>query len=473
MRTRLSLKYRIAIMIFLLEAVMMAFVLWQTLGQSLNSSREQFAANEQAMLGVVSGMSRIALLTEEYADLQPYLEEVLEDPRVRRVVLADVEGRIVASTQPKDVGMALAPILSRQDEKNLFWRSREITNAAGLLGELAIQFSNEALLRAYSRSRNLGVSIAAIGMGIIAVAGVLTGFLLTRRLERLTQAAGRIARGEPGEPVGLRGHDELAQLGQAFDTMALELAEERRRTARARGELEQRVEQRTAELAAANEELQTFSYTVSHDLRAPLRSMVGFSQALLEDYEGRLDETGKSYLQRVRRGAERMDTLIDDILELSRAARSELNRQTVDLSTLVQEIHAKLKQQTPERTVELSVTSGLEAEGDKRLLQIALDNLLGNAWKYTSKKSIGEIEFGVTQQGDKNVYYVKDNGAGFDMSYADKIFDPFQRLHNVDEFEGTGIGLATVQRIIRRHGGTIWAKGEVDQGATFYFTLGQ
>ncbi len=235
--------------------------------------------------------------------------------------------------------------------------------------------------------------------------------------------------------------------------------------------LEQRVVERTVQLEAANRELEAFSYSVSHDLRAPLRSIDGFSQALLEDYAEKLSTSGTDYLQRVRAASQRMGQLIDDLLKLSRMTRIEMRRETVVLSALAQTIVAQLQQTQPERRVKVMIAEGLVANGDARLLQVVLENLLGNAWKFTQKRLDATIEFGTLQQDGQAVFFVCDNGAGFDMAYADKLFGAFQRLHTITEFEGTGIGLATVARIIRRHGGQVWALGAVGQGATFYFTL--
>jgi len=236
-------------------------------------------------------------------------------------------------------------------------------------------------------------------------------------------------------------------------------------------ELEQRIDERTTELKIAYQNLESFSYSVSHDLRAPLRSINGFSQALLEDYADRLDVTGQDFLQRVCKSANRMEELIDDILELSRISQRRIKKETVSLSQLSCEIIEQLKDQEPDRRVEISIANGIDTYGDAHLLRIVLDNLLNNSWKYTGKVESASIEFGELRQDQQRIFFVKDNGAGFDMRYADKLFGAFQRLHTIDEFEGNGIGLATVQRIINRHGGRIWADSEVDKGATFYFTL--
>ncbi len=236
-------------------------------------------------------------------------------------------------------------------------------------------------------------------------------------------------------------------------------------------ELEQRVKDRTAQLEAANKELEAFSYSVSHDLRAPLRSIDGFSHIIIEDYEDKLDDQGKDYLMRIRRGCQRMAELIDDLLNLSRIARSELTLGTVDLTALAQEITVGLQAGEPQRRVEWIIAEGLRVNADANLMRVVLENLLGNAWKFTQNQPEAKIELGIIRQEEQPVYFVRDNGVGFDMAFADKLFGAFQRLHTREEFEGTGIGLATVHRIIRRHGGRIWVESRVNQGTTFYFTL--
>ena len=231
------------------------------------------------------------------------------------------------------------------------------------------------------------------------------------------------------------------------------------------------MEERTAQIAAANKELDSFAYSVSHDLRAPLRGIDGFSQALLEDYGDRFDDTAKDYIGRVRAGCLRMGNLIDDMLQLSRLSRGAIQRQDVDLSAMAEEIAGELQKSAPDRAVAFDLAPGVVVNGDPVLLRAVLDNLLGNAWKFTGRTEGAKIAFGTQESEGKKVVFVRDNGAGFDMAYAGKLFAAFQRLHSPQEFEGTGIGLATVQRIIHRHGGEIWAEGEVRCGATFYFSL--
>ncbi|HWQ15041.1 MAG TPA: ATP-binding protein [Roseiflexaceae bacterium] len=229
---------------------------------------------------------------------------------------------------------------------------------------------------------------------------------------------------------------------------------------------------RSAQLEAANRELEAFSYSVSHDLRAPLRSIDGFSHALLEDYADMLDAVGADYLRRVRVAAQRKGELIDDLLTLSQVTRRDLRREPVDLSALASQIAATLRQHAPQRQVDFAIAAGIVAQGDPQLLRILLENLLSNAWKFTSTHPRACITFGAAQHDGQPVYFVRDDGVGFDMQYAHKLFGAFQRLHPAAVFDGTGIGLATVQRIVHRHGGRVWAEGAVNQDATFSFTLG-
>ncbi|HET6246585.1 MAG TPA: CHASE3 domain-containing protein [Tepidisphaeraceae bacterium] len=263
--------------------------------------------------------------------------------------------------------------------------------------------------------------------------------------------------------------DESGQL-RGFAKITRDITE-RKRSEDAIGKLNQSLQQHTAQLEVANKELEAFCYSVSHDLRAPLRSIDGFSQALLEDYGKTLEGEGRDFLQRVRAGTQRMAQLIDDLLNLSRVTRGELSRSNVDLSAMARLVAAELQKANPGRAAEFVIADGLMAEGDARLLRVVLDNLLGNAWKFTAKQESGRIEFGSTGSNGSRRFFVRDNGAGFDMTYGHKLFGAFQRLHANDEFAGTGVGLATVQRIIHRHGGKVSAEGEVGKGAMFQFTL--
>jgi light-regulated signal transduction histidine kinase (bacteriophytochrome) len=313
-----------------------------------------------------------------------------------------------------------------------------------------------ALTRAYE----LGRMALNDGLGVLDMAN------LHAEAQRLTAEDGAPAT-KPGEP------DKAAEFFiESLSPFEMSLQGYRESNARLTA-MNEALDQARIAAEAANRELESFSYSVAHDLRAPLRSIDGFSQALLEDYDDKLDEEGRQYLRYVRESAQQMAQLIEDLLNLSRVTRSELKREEVDLSALAHEILAKLAQREPGRKVAHRIEDGLVTQGDARLLRVILENLLGNAWKFTGKRAEATIAFGAEVRDGVITYSIRDNGAGFDMAYADKLFGVFQRLHSTHEFEGTGVGLATVQRIVRRHGGNIRAEGAVEQGATFFFSLGE
>jgi light-regulated signal transduction histidine kinase (bacteriophytochrome) len=268
-------------------------------------------------------------------------------------------------------------------------------------------------------------------------------------------------------------YDEQGRLASIL-SFVLDTTEHKRASDEIRAlneQLERRVRERTAELEEINRELESFSYSVSHDLRAPLRSIDGFSLALYEEYLDRLDETGKDYLMRVRTATRHMERLIDDLLNLSRVSRADMLFNATDLSRIAADILETLGRENPDRKVEIFIQENIVASGDPSLIRIVLENILSNAWKFTARNRQARIEFGCTEMNGEYVYYIRDNGVGFDMAYAGKLFGTFQRLHGKDDFPGTGVGLAIVQRIIHRHGGRVWAESEKGIGSTFYFTL--
>jgi signal transduction histidine kinase len=305
--------------------------------------------------------------------------------------------------------------------------------------------------------------------GFVVLGGLLSwliGHRITRPIRLMAEAANDIGSGEYRRRVMVREGGDLEMLARAFNKMAAEVE-------RSRDELDHRVQQRTRELQQVNEELQAFSYSVSHDLRSPLRSIDGFSQVLLEDYGPKLDATAHDYLTRLRGGAQRMGFLIDDLLLLSRVARQPLDRREVDVSAMARELVQELRDGERARAIDVTIEDGLRVNADAGLLRIALQNLIGNAWKFTSHTDNARVVIGRTEpeNGAEPEIYVRDNGAGFDMAYADQLFAPFQRLHASKDFAGTGIGLATVQRVVTRHGGRVRAESTVGNGATFFFTI--
>jgi len=371
------------------------------------------------------------------------------------------------------------------DSHGAYWTSDEGTRWLGVTDaidgtpwHLRVEFPDRVV---FAQSKDLlrntiGIALLVTGLGAIG------GWVMSRRLigplQELTRAAAKVAEGTAPARVPLERADEIGELATAFNTMAARVTEGRQ-------QLEARVAERTEELARAldqkehdakqlarsNRELEAFSYTISHDLRAPLRSIDGFSDALLADYADRLDDTGKGYLLRVRRAATRMGQLIDDLLELARVSRVELAASPVALDTLAARLVRDLRERDPRRAVDVLIQAGTPAHGDGRLLALLLQNLFENAWKFTSRRANARIEFGMASEGPPVTYFVRDNGVGFDMAHSSKLFGIFQRLHSVDEFPGTGVGLAIVQRVVERHGGRIWVDARPDEGATFFFTL--
>jgi light-regulated signal transduction histidine kinase (bacteriophytochrome) len=312
--------------------------------------------------------------------------------------------------------------------------------------------------------------IASIASAISIAAGAFGLYFartITRPVQRLAAGVEEIGGGKLEYRVGTASKDEIGSLSRAFDRMTESL----KATMVSHNDLEQCVRERTAQLEAANKELEAFSYSVSHDLRAPLRAIDGFSRIILEDYVERLDDEGKRFLNIIRGNTQKMGELIDDLLVFSRLGRQEIRASDIDMEKLAKTASEEINLAVPGRKVQFAINKLSAAQGDKAMIRQVMANLLSNAIKFTRPKGNTTIEVGGSNEGDENVYYVRDNGVGFDMQYVHKLFGVFQRLHSSEEFEGTGVGLAIVQRIIHRHGGRVWAEGKVDEGATFYFTL--
>ncbi len=460
-----SLKYRIAIIIFLLEAIMMGIVLWQTLGHSANTTREQFANTDAAILQIVSEIGRVALLTEEYADLQPYLENLLATARIEKALLADARGLVVASSDPADVGKTLSdqyPDSAAQnpDRGESFWSYREIRNSAGLLGVFAIRISNQTLLQASMQSRNLGIGIAIVGMTIIAIVGLVVGFLLTKRLAAVTAAANHFAAGQFGTRSGIQGSDEVGELGQTFDKMAESLQT-----------IQQEEKALIEQLSSKNTQLERFTYTVSHDLKTPLVTVRGFAGMLEKDLEAGNTEAIKKDLQHILKGTATMAQLLEDLLKLSHIGFVVNQMELVDLNSLFDQASHGLYSLVTEAGAEIDIQPDMPRVyvDRSRMLEVAL-NLLQNALKFSRPGFPVKIRIGAQQNGHRIECWVEDNGIGIAPEYHDLIFGLFNRLDQ--SYEGTGIGLSLVKSIIEAHRGTIEVESPGEgMGARFVFTL--
>ena len=443
------------------------------------------------LLGRTSGP---ALAFDDARVARENLELLRYRPEVRAAAIYDARGKLFASYSPA-AGTEF-PALPEGDgvrvEGDNLLVFKRILGGGEILGTVFLRTHYALYDRLYGY---LGIGVVA------ALLSILAAYLLSRRLQRavtnpLRAIAGVAQKVTQERNYSLRAQrlseDEIGHLADAFNAMlaeieraTLELRASNRELEREVGErgraeqevlrlnseLEQRVRERTAQLEYTNRELESFCYAVSHDLRGPLRAIDGFSQALLQDCTPHLPQNGQRFLQRIRASTQRMGQLIEDLLTLSKVSRGDLIRREVDLSEVARQIVADLEQREPERKVEVVTWENIHADGDPRLLRAALENLIGNAWKFTSKMERPRIEIGSLRDSGRTTFFVRDNGVGFDMAYADKLFGAFQRLHAESEFPGTGIGLATVQRIVHRHGGRIWAHAAPGKGAAFFFTL--
>ena len=409
----------------------------------------------------VSGDSPKGAAGEPVEELRARLAEAEET--LRAIRSGEVDALVVATSEGDRVFT-----LHGADEPYRIMLEQMSEGAASLSGDRVLLYANRRLaeLLAASLSTLVGTPIERF----------VAAEDRARLAELFATQAGEIrGSGEftflTGNSRRIRAHVSVTELpeatGPAWSLVATDLTER----VRMEEELERRVAARTAELERVNKELETFAYSVSHDLRAPLRAVDGFSKALLDDYGAQLDDDGRHYLQRLRAGAVRMGNLIDQILELSRMSRRRFERAPVDLSALAGEVVAELNAAEPDRRVQVEIQDGLLAEADLELVRNVLQNLLANAYKFTSKTESPWIRFGAVEQDGVPVYFVADNGAGFDMAHAERLFRPFHRLHRESEFPGDGIGLATVVRAVHRHDAVIWAHGAVNEGATFHFSL--
>jgi signal transduction histidine kinase len=436
---------RLSVVVALL-ALAAALAVSSVAGWSMvRDARAAAAAEVNAALGTASLALR--------SDAQQALEALEPMPAVAAAKLYRAGGEVVAQYQRPAMAVPMQSLAARLAPPEVACGS--VTLADRSPATLCIE-SSAATIAPRVRSAVMLIAVSSIAA---LIAGALAGHAVARAqsapLRRMAEVMDRAAREHAYSLRVEKGSGELARIAESANELLAQMQER-----------DVTIRRRTTELEAANKDLESFAYSVSHDLRAPLGSIDGFSQALELDHSDKLDDEGREYLSWIRQAARQMRDLIDGLLQMSRLARAELQREPVDLTSIARSVADSLQQSNPDRTVRFEIRDGVRTVGDERLLRAVLENLMTNAWKFTRNRPEAKIEFGMAG----NAYYVRDNGAGFDPSHASKMFRPFQRLHSTREFEGTGIGLATVQKIVERHGGKAWAEGEVEKGATIYFT---
>ncbi len=474
-KIRHSLKYRIAVIIFVLEGFMMAVVLSVTLSDSLNENRKQLRINEKVMMNLLSDLSRIALLTAEYDDLQPYIDQIVQDPNIAAVHLADYKNRIVVSSRHVYIGRELRVLESSDGEKR--WRTRKINNSNGVIGTVAMLFSYENLISTNQKVRNSGITIALTSMVVIAVIGYLIGYLLTRRLEELTYTAQRFAKGEFEVRTNLKGGDEVAILGRAFNSMAENVSENMEVLRRIKDDLEDRVVERTLELAiardqaiSANRSKSAFLANMSHEIRTPLTAIIGFSEAIAD---GRLPVADQQQLIKiVIRSSKDLLRIINDILDFSKieADRLEIDRLPTNPFDLIEDVYSLVALMAEEKgllfRVDFMYPMPETINTDTLRLKQILINLCNNAIKFT-KEGYVLIEIRCIVESQKIIFAVIDTGIGINEDQLEKLFQPFSQADSstTREYGGTGLGLHLSRILAGKLGGSLAVESEEGAGS--------
>jgi signal transduction histidine kinase len=444
------------------------------------SFREIMVQNLSTQAQMIGANSVSALLFDDPEAGKKTLSAMQAAPDVTFAGIVTSDGRLFAAYGATDAAEEAGPpeIASGQTEAHRFQDGEVIlTRAIVVEGRSVGSVYLRSTLRALDDRARRYAAIGGLVLSVSLLAALMISWMSQRSISKplvhLAETARIVSGGKNyslrAKPTGKR--DEIGVLIEDFNEMLSQIEERDAALRNARDELEERVQERTAELTAVNQELEAFSYSVSHDLRAPLRSIDGFSNVLIEDYSEALDDIGKEHLGRVRKATQTMAVLIDDLLKLAKVTRAAIVRKKLDLTALAGSIAEETRRSEPDRQVEFVIEEGLMVEADAGLMRVVMENLIGNAWKYTSAHPTARIEFGACPHNGRPAFFVRDDGAGFDAAYANRLFGAFQRLHAATQFPGTGIGLATVRRIIQRHGGEVWAEGAVEKGATFYFSL--
>ena len=483
----LPLRHKLIAIIFFVSGLSSLIGFGIVLNNDLHGLRQQMIGSASFIARTVADYSAVDLAFVDQKSALTTLAVLKDNPDINNVILLDNLRQVFVSLRPTGTGkrfvMPVGVISQHGGSLVVLQPARYRGNTYGYV---YLDYSTQRYWRDV-RSRVLDFVISSSVTLIIA-------FLLAMWLQasvsgpiaQLARTAQEISVADDySRQLAPATHDEIGDLYRAFNDMMqrinqhdlsrqqilMELQDKQQQLQEYQENLERRVAERTQALETANREMEAFSYSVSHDLRAPLRAIDGFSQALAEDYADVLDATASDYLGRVRQAAQHMGRLIDDLLRLSRVSRSPLHPEEVDLTAMAHDVCQRLRQSQPDRQVEIQIEVGMQVIADSGLIQIVLSNLIGNAWKYTSRTAGAKISLTSDVQNGQTLFTVSDNGAGFDMRHASKLFGAFQRLHHASEFEGTGIGLATVQRIILRHNGRVWAEAEPGKGARFSFVL--
>lgn len=442
--------------------------------------RENLVRNLSAQAQIVGANSVSAITFNDPQAAQNTLSALGSFPEILGAGIVTPDGRIFARYSRNSADRIIAvPMIPADKDEAVDFGSGEVLLVRAVhfqgknIGGVYIRSSQAAL--AHRFWRYILISFVVLLASLIAALLITSVYrrALAGPIINLAQTAENVSaeKNYSLRATPIADKTEVGLLINAFNEMLQQIQVRDQALLDAQGELEQRVQERTQQLVAANHELEAFSYSVSHDLRGPLQTINGFVHMLSADYGSRLDERGRNYLQQLRSSSRRMAELIEDLLNLSRVSTTAMHGEKVDLSALARSIAGNLQSREPERNVEFVIANCSPEDGDSRLLQIVMENLFSNAWKYTSGRPQARIEFGRQNRAGGRVYFVRDNGAGFDARQTDRLFKPFQRLHSENEFPGTGIGLATVQRIVQRHGGEVWGESQAGRGATFYFTL--
>jgi signal transduction histidine kinase len=459
-------------------ALLLAYVSF--LVYDLYSLRQELITSMATEANIMGANTVTALLFDDKQAAQNTLSALHNSPQVRAAVILRPDGSEFARyLRDPSIEFDLTNRLAPGETLRYWTKGRDILLGGriqfqgGSVGSVYLVAETSDVARRAGRFGLISAGMLIICFAIALIATSAIRHLVTDPLTGLAKTAQIVTR-ERDYSVRAKippSSDELSFLVQSFNEMLEQIQDRDRALEATRSDLERRVDERTAELSAANKELEAFSYSVAHDLRGPLQHVNNIGFLLQQSSTAGLSAEGRMLVDRLLEGSKRMSSLIDDLLNLSRASSHPLHRTPIDLSHIVETIAASLQAEKGARQVRFIIAKGAQVIADDGLMQVVLENLLGNAWKYTSKSQSAEIEFGFTEEETGTVYFVRDNGAGFNPRYADRLFRPFQRLHSQSEFTGTGVGLATAYRIINRHNGKIWAKGNVDQGATFLFTL--